>query len=316
MDSRQTVMNASDRLTAGARLDVNRSPLTASASNRTFTTSSLLVYQESEPNNTYADAYARNNMNGVNDTTKTYNGQVTTTDQTDIYAFSVAKGLNTVNLRLSGSTGNLNLALYNSQGQYITGSFNGGSNESIARAGLAAGTYYAKVIKAETATSTNNYSLSVSGRESQRRVKVTITNLNDTDGDLDQDYSVLGKKIINPADFNAQIKVGTTSRYFTGPSDQDSISPNWQVVSSFAASQTAIPITISAFERDTVSAEVVDLNPSSSVDGGLSMTYDANRNSVTIAGVGERSIQYPITLAGSGNNHDAQITFKVETELV
>ncbi len=65
MDSRQTVMNASDRLTAAAHFDVNRSPLTASASNRTLGTASLLVYQESEPNNTYADAYARNNMYGV-----------------------------------------------------------------------------------------------------------------------------------------------------------------------------------------------------------------------------------------------------------
>ncbi|GAB4378372.1 MAG: hypothetical protein Kow00121_30010 [Elainellaceae cyanobacterium] len=317
MVTRQNAMNASDRLTAAAHLEVNNSPLSASASKR-LSAKSLLVYTEAEPNNTLTDAYARNNMRDVTGTTKRYSGQVSSTDQTDIYAFNVSKSLNTVNLNLSGSTGNLTLGLYDSRGYNIGVSINPGSNESITKAGLAAGTYYAKVIKSDSYTSANNYSLSVSGRESQRQVKVTITNLNDTDGDLDQDYRTpFGANIIREADFNAQIRVGNVSRSFSGASDRDNISPNWQVSNTFAASERGIPITISASDRDPGFDEKVDLHPSTSIDGGLSIQYNVDRQKLTVFGVGrEYSLGESITLAGSGNNHDARVTFKVESVLV
>lgn len=313
MVTRQNMINASDRLSTNVHMRAEDSnPLSMRRANRVRSAKSLLVYQEREPNETTSDALLRNNMGSVTGVTKTYNGQVSQIDLRDTYAFSVSKSMNTVNLKLSGSTGNLNLALYNSAGQLVGYSSNSGSNESIAKAGLAAGTYYAKVSKVDGVATTNNYSLAVSGRESLRQVKVTITNLNDTDGDLDADYTFAGQTLVRPADFDGKIKVGANEKYFQGPSDQDSINPYWQVSSTFAASENGIPISISAYERDTASKETVDLHPSLSIDGGLTLKYDVSSRRVYDSYGIYKDATQPITLSGSGNNHDAQITFKVE----
>lgn len=85
-------------------------------------------------------------------------------DSADFYRFRIHAGQSGAYLKMESPwlrQSNLNLTLHNSAGTQIAASSNGYSWEQISLAGLAAGTYYAKVVRGDTSTTNPNYTLSI-----------------------------------------------------------------------------------------------------------------------------------------------------------
>jgi hypothetical protein len=92
----------------------------------------------------------------ANDFLGNFNGL--STDFADYYQFTVAEN-STVNLKLSGLNQDINLSLYNSQGNLVISSTTGGNADENITRNLRAGTYYAQATGGGTGT---NYQLAAS----------------------------------------------------------------------------------------------------------------------------------------------------------
>ncbi|SFS78116.1 thermitase [Marininema halotolerans] len=108
-----------------------------------------------EPNNSFSQAY------GIS-SGSTYNSKINSSSDIDYYKFT-SKSSGYINLNLTNLPDDYDLYLYNSNGQQLTKSWNGGtSSESISYYGYS-GTYYAIVVGYDGAySSSKNYSLKAS----------------------------------------------------------------------------------------------------------------------------------------------------------
>lgn len=87
-----------------------------------------------------------------------FNDWVGTTDSEDYYRFELERR-GEVNLELTGLSGDVDLYLYDANGNRITRSYNGGNSDEGIAATLDAGTYYVRVVPYQSAESTYHLSM-------------------------------------------------------------------------------------------------------------------------------------------------------------
>lgn len=167
-DANLSIFNASGNLVAvqsfagdGSSAKLVRSLSTgvyyASISSAGTTNYSLAIVGPPPSDDTIAGA---TNIGTLNGTTFTFHNSIGATDLNDYYKFTVAAS-RSVTITLSGMTGDGNLSLLASNGSSVLGTsaHTGTANETITTA-LSAGTYYIRVYRGGTTTSTN-YTLTV-----------------------------------------------------------------------------------------------------------------------------------------------------------
>jgi trimeric autotransporter adhesin len=110
-----------------------------------------------DPGNTFATAH---DLGNINYRTCYVDESLSTVDRKDFYRFELTE-TSEVNLELKNLTGDLELALYNVQGNLIRRSLDSGTNPEFLTQSLAAGVYYLEVSPYLNATS--SYTLNYRG---------------------------------------------------------------------------------------------------------------------------------------------------------
>ncbi|MFM6455571.1 MAG: PPC domain-containing protein, partial [Planktothrix sp.] len=95
---------------------------------------------------------------------QTFRDFVGDSDAIDYYRFEVTEKSSVVNLQLQGLSSNADLALYNSNGEWINSSYNQGTTPELINTPLEVGTYYIQVSPDYWSSSNTQYNLTVSSK--------------------------------------------------------------------------------------------------------------------------------------------------------
>ena len=276
---------------------------------------------ESEPNNTFSEPDLVGGSVGIGNlnTTRHMRGQVSPTDQTDIYKFHVDT-LTQFSATLKSETGNANLELirdFNSNGILDNGDLlqasrkTGTVNDTVYSDRLIAGDYFLRVTNSSTVSST--YDLDLKGTPiTKANFGVTIERIKAID-----DLEGWGR---GEADLYAMTTIAGEEKAFHDINlhDDDDITPNFNFTKDVDITSRYIPFTIKVFESDgggllSSSHEHVDINPLKG-QKDLTLSYDTLTGRV----IGNELSAYrvyqegeSITIYGSGDSDRGMVTFKV-----